>query len=72
MNCDTSRKKYKNNDNNKTNPDINCSVKLNNLCTCNNDIKELQKGYGNIIDSNLSGYNATRLSLNLIFTLLIR
>ena len=50
MNCDTSRKKYKNNGNNKTNPDINCSVKLNNLCTCNNDIKELQKGYGNIID----------------------
>lgn len=53
------------------NPGVSYSVKWNNLCPSNNDIKELQNADGNRINSNLRGYNAKRLSSNLNFTLLI-
>ena len=41
----------KNHDN--TNPDFNCCVKLNNICSTKNDIKVLHKTCGNEIKSNI-------------------
>ena len=40
-----------NDGNNNTNPDFNCKVKLNSICFPNNNIKVLQKVWGNEINS---------------------
>ena len=51
-----------NDGNNNTNPDFNCKVKLNSICFPNNNIKVLQKVWGNEINSNIFTSNTKRFS----------